>query len=321
MDTKKSEAGGTWTDPDDAPELTREWFERAELREGGRLIRPARPAASNGIQIRRVAGAIGAELAGVDLRELDEPTVTAIRRAWLDHLVVFFRDQHLTPAQLVAFARTLGEPIEYPFLKGLDGFPEITPVVKLEHEKVNFGGIWHSDTAYLERPPMGSMLLAREVPAAGGDTIFANMYLAYETLSAGMRRLLDGLAAVNSSVKADASNTREDRLRDTARADARPVYDAEHPVVRTHPETGRRALYVNRGHTVRFAGWSEAESASLLDFLFAHQTRPEFTCRFRWAPGSLALWDNRCAQHNPINDYHGHRRVMHRVTLAGDRPR
>jgi taurine dioxygenase len=234
--------------------------------------------------------------------------------------VVFFRDQNLTPAQLVAFARRLGEPIEYPFLKGLDGFPQITPVIKLEHEKVNFGGIWHSDTAYLERPPMGSMLLAREVPAAGGDTIFANMYLAYETLSAGMRRLLDGLVGVNSSAKADASNTREDRLRDTARADARPVYEAEHPVVRTHPETGRKALYVNRGHTVRFAGWTEAESAPLLDFLFAHQTRPGFTCQFRWAPGSLALWDNRCAQHNPINDYHGQRRVMHRVTLAGDKP-
>jgi taurine dioxygenase len=276
---------------------------------------------SNSLHVRPIAGAIGAEILGIDLRELDDPTVAAIRRAWLDRCVVFFRDQNLSPAQLVAFARKLGEPIEYPFLKGLDGFSEITPVVKLEQEKVNFGGIWHSDTAYLDCPPMGSMLLAREVPAAGGDTIFVNMYLAYETLSAGLRRLLDGLVAVNSSAKADASNTREDRLRDTARADARPVYEAEHPVVRTHPETGRKALYVNRGHTVRFAGWSETESAPLLDFLFAHQTRPEFTCQFRWAPGSLALWDNRCAQHNPINDYHGQRRVMHRVTLAGDRPR
>jgi taurine dioxygenase len=274
---------------------------------------------SNSLEIHPIAGEIGAEITGVDLATLDEPTAAAIRRVWLDHCVVFFRDQNLTPAQLVAFARQLGEPIEYPFLQGLDGFPQITPVIKLEHEKVNFGGIWHSDTAYLERPPMGSMLLAREVPAAGGDTIFANMYLAYDTLSAGMRRLLDRLVAVNSSAKADASNTREDRLRDTARADARPIYEAEHLVVRTHPETGRKALYVNRGHTVHFAGWSEAESAPLLNFLFTHQTRPEFTCQFRWAPGSLALWDNRCAQHNPINDYHGHRRVMHRVTLAGDR--
>jgi taurine dioxygenase len=278
-------------------------------------------AKSNSLDIRPLAGAIGAEIFGVDLRELDEPAVAAIRRAWLDHLVIFFRDQHLTPARLLAFARRIGEPIEYPFLKGLDGFPQITPVVKLEHEKINFGGIWHSDTAYLEHPPMGSMLLAREVPPHGGDTLFANMYRAYETLSPGMRRLLDGLVGVNSSAKADVTKTREDRMKDGARGDARQEYVAEHPVVRTHPETGKKALYVNRGHTLRFKGMSEEESAPLLDFLFAHQTRPEFTCRFRWQVGSLALWDNRCAQHYPLNDYHGHRRVMERVTLAGDKPR
>jgi taurine dioxygenase len=276
---------------------------------------------SNSLDIRPLAGGIGAEILSIDLRELDEPAVAAIRWAWLDHLVIFFREQRLTPAQLLAFARRIGEPIEYPFLKGLDGFPEITPVVKLEHEKVNFGGIWHSDTAYLERPPMASMLLAREVPPQGGDTLFANMYLAYETLSPGMRRLLDGLVGVNSSARADVSKTREDRMRDGAREDTPKEYAAEHPVVRTHPETGRKALYVNRGHTARFAGMSEAESTPLLQYLFAHQTRPEFTCRFRWEAGSLALWDNRCAQHYPLNDYHGYRRVMERVTLAGDRPR
>jgi taurine dioxygenase len=185
---------------------------------------------------------------------------------------------------------------------------------------VNFGGLWHTDTAYLDCPPMAAMLIAREVPPFGGDTLFASGTAAYEALSEGMRRLLDPLRAVNSSAKADVTKTREDRLKDNSRADARPVYEAEHPVVRTHPETGRRALYVNSGHTSRFAGMTEAESAPLLQFLFAHQTRPEFTCRFNWAPGSLALWDNRCVLHNPINDYHGHRRVMHRVTLAGDRP-
>ena len=140
---------------------------------------------SNPLEIRPIARAIGAEIGGVDLHELDDRAVAAIRRAWLDHCVIFFRGQHLSPAQLVAFARRLGEPIDYPFLKGLDGFPEITPVIKLEHETVNFGGIWHSDTAYLDHPPMGSMLLAREVPAYGGDTIFANMYLAYETFVRG----------------------------------------------------------------------------------------------------------------------------------------
>jgi alpha-ketoglutarate-dependent taurine dioxygenase len=276
----------------------------------------------NSLEIRPLAGAIGAEIAGVDLAgALGADTVAAIRRAWLDHLVIFFRGQRLAPGQLLALARRFGEPVEYPFLKGLDGFPEVTPVVKLEHERVNFGGLWHSDTAYLDTPPMGTMLLAREVPPYGGDTLFANMYLAYEALSPGMRRLLDGLVAVNSSAKADVTKTREDRLRDAARPDARAEYVAAHPVVRTHPETGRKALYVNGGHTVRLDGMSEAESAPLLEFLFAHLARPEFTCRFRWEEGSLAFWDNRCAQHNPINDYHGFRRVMHRITLKGDRPR
>jgi taurine dioxygenase len=186
---------------------------------------------------------------------------------------------------------------------------------------MNFGGIWHSDTAYLERPPMGSMLLAREIPPYGGDTEFANQYAAYEALSAGMRRLLDGLVAVNASAKADVSRTREDRMRTDGRSDAREAYVAEHPVVRTHPETGRKALYVNIGHTVRFTDMTEAESAPLLEFLFRHQVRAELTCRFRWEVGSLAFWDNRCTQHNPINDYHGFRRLMHRITLAGDVPR
>jgi len=276
----------------------------------------------NSLEIQPIAGAIGAEIAGVDLAgEVDDETIAAIRRAWLDHLVIFFRRQELPPARLLAFARRFGEPIEYPFVKGIEGFAEVTPVVKLEHERVNFGGLWHSDTAYLEIPPMGTMLIAREVPPYGGDTLFANMYLAYEALSAGMRQLLDGLVAVNSSAKADVTKTREDRIRDGAREDARTAYEALHPVVRTHPETGRKALYVNGGHTVRFRDMTEEESAPLLGFLFAHQTRPEFTCRFRWELGSLAFWDNRCAQHNPINDYHGFRRAMHRVTLAGDRPR
>ena len=276
---------------------------------------------SNSLEIRPVAGALGAEIGGIDLtQDLDADTIAAVRRAWLDHLVIFFRGQQLTPERFLGFARRFGQVVEYPFIKGIPGFPEITPVVKLEHERVNFGGLWHTDTAYLERPPMGTMLIAREVPPFGGDTLFANMYLAYETLSPGMRRLLDGLIAVNSSAKADVTKTREDRIRDGARKDAKPEYVAEHPVVRTHPETGRKALYVNGGHTVRFKDMTEEESAPLLQYLFVHQQRPEFTCRFRWEVGSLALWDNRCTQHNPINDYHGDRRIMHRVTLAGDKP-
>ncbi len=268
-----------------------------------------------------MSGAIGAEIHGVDLtRELSDETIADIRRAWLAHTVIFFRGQNLAPAQFIAFAQRLGQPVEYPFLKGLPGFPEITPVIKLEHETVNFGGIWHSDTTYLEQPPMGTMLLAREVPPAGGDTLFANQYLAYETLSAAMRKLLDGLVAISSSAKADVTRSREDRLKTDGRENARKEYAAEHPVVRTHPETGRKALYVNAGHTVRFKDMTEAESAPLLGFLYRHQIAPELTCRFVWDVGSIAFWDNRAAQHYPINDYHGHRRVMHRITLAGDRP-
>jgi taurine dioxygenase len=274
------------------------------------------------LAIRRLAGAIGAEISGVDLStDLADETVAAIRRAWLEHLVVCFHDQDLPPARFLAFARRFGEPIEYPFVKGLDAHPEIIPVLKLETERVNFGGIWHSDTAYLEAPPMASMLVAREVPPAGGDTLFANMYLAYETLSDGMKRMLEGLVAVNSSAAADVSRTREDRLRDSARADAKKEYTASHPVVRVHPETGRRALYVNVAHTVRFEGMTDEESAPILRYLYQHQVRPEFTCRVSWRPGSLALWDNRCAQHNAINDYQGHRRLLHRITLAGDKPK
>jgi taurine dioxygenase len=189
----------------------------------------------------------------------------------------------------------------------------------LPHETVNFGGIWHSDTAYLPSPPMATMLVAREVPPVGGDTLFANMYAAYESLAPETRDSIDALRAVNSSALADVSKTREDRIRERGATDTE-VFEAEHPVVRTHPETGRRALYVNPAHTARFVGRTEDESAPLLQELFAHATRPEHTCRFRWEVGSLALWDNRCTWHNPMNDYHGHTRILHRITLAGDVP-
>ncbi len=273
------------------------------------------------IEVSPVAGAIGAEIGGVDLAAgLTDAAVAEIRQALLAHLVVFFRDQDLTPADQLAFAERFGRPAEYPFVQGLDDFPLITPVVKLEHETVNFGGIWHSDTVYLAEPPMGTMLYARELPDYGGDTLFANQYLAYETLSAGMRALLDPLVAINTANKADAAETRADRLRDAPKDASAVQTTSEHPVVRTHPETGRKALYVNIGHTLRFKDMTERESAPILEYLFAHQVRPEFTCRFRWRPGSLAFWDNRAAQHNPINDYHGQRRVLHRITLAGDKP-
>ena len=274
------------------------------------------------LTVRPIAGAIGAEIGGLDLtRGLPDAALrAALRAAWLRHQVIVLRDQPLDPAAFLAFARTVGDPVEYPFVRGIDGFPEIIAVTKLEHETTNFGGIWHSDTTYLPRPPMATMLIAREVPPAGGDTLFASQYAAYEALSPGLRATLDGLRAVSSSAKADVSRTREDRVRSSGQSDAPAELQAEHPVVRTHPETGRRALYVNVAHTLRFAGWTEAESAPLLAFLHQHQVRPEFPCRVSWRPGTIALWDNRCTLHNPINDYHGYRRVMHRITLAGDVP-
>ncbi len=271
------------------------------------------------IGVRPIAGALGAEIQGVDIAQpLEGKVVSEIRHAFLDHLVIFLRNQKLTPQEQLAFAQRFGQPMEYPQLKGLPECPLITPVIKLEHERLNFGGVWHSDTTYLQHPPMASMLYAVEIPPYGGDTLFANQYLAYETLSEGLKQTLAGLVGINTSTKADVSKTREDRLRDTG-AELK-VLVGEHSVVRTHPETGRKALYVNVGHTTQFKGWTEQESRPLLDYLFEHQVRPEFTCRFRWEPGSLAFWDNRCTQHYPVNDYHGFRRAMHRVTLASDTP-
>lgn len=275
----------------------------------------------NGITIQKIAGAIGAEIGGVDLRrELSDETIAEIRRAWLDHVVIFFRDQEVTSAQYLAFAERFGAPVEYPFIQGLDGFPVITPVIKLEHERVNFGGMWHSDTTYLDVPPMGTFLLARELPPHGGDTLFANQYCAYEALSEGLKKTANALTGISSSAKADVSKSREDRMAQSPTERSKEVFEARHPVVRTHPESGRKALYINPGHTVRFDGWTEEESAPLLNYLHQHQVRPEFTCRFQWRSGSIALWDNRAAMHFPVNDYHGYRRIMHRITLQGDRP-
>ena len=273
------------------------------------------------LEIRPLSGAIGAEIFGVDLADAqDDDTIREIRAALLEHVVIFFRDQELSPQQLLALAERFGEPVEYPLIKGLPECPLVLPIVKEPHERTNFGGIWHSDTAYLERPALGTLLYALETPPAGGDTMFANMYLAYETLSEGMRRLLDGLQGVNVAGKPVTLKTREEMSSRRGAAPDPEAISAVHPVVRTHPETGRKALYVNFAHTLRFADMTEEESAPILDYLFAHQIKPEFTCRFRWRPGSLAFWDNRASQHYPLNDYHGHRRVMHRVTLVGDRP-
>jgi len=274
------------------------------------------------IAITKLSSALGAEIAGVDLSgKLDQPTVAALRRALLDHVVIFFRDQRLRPRQLLDLSSQFGEPAEYPFLRGLPELPLVIPVIKEPHETVNFGGVWHSDTTYLERPMMATLLYALEVPEVGGDTLFANMYLAYDRLSDGFKRMLAGLRAENRADQPAAARTRVPMIKSDGKDPGAIATAALHPVVRVHPETGRKALYVSPGHVRRFEGMSEEESAPLLEFLFAHQIKPEFTCRFCWRPGSLAFWDNRASLHYPLNDYHGQRRVMHRVTLAGDVPR
>ena len=271
------------------------------------------------IDVNPVSGALGAEIKGVDISiPLEAEVVSEIRDALLKHLVIFFQNQVITPRQQLNFAEQFGIPMEYPQLKGLPDCPLVTEVIKLEHETLNFGGVWHSDTTYLQQPPMASLLYAIEIPPYGGDTLFSNQYMAYETLSDGLKKTLSELVAVNTSSKPEVSMTREDRMREAGME--LNILSASHPAVRTHPETGNKALFVNKAHTTHFKDWTESESKSLLEFLFQHQVRTEFTCRFRWEKNSLAFWDNRCVQHNPVNDYQGFRRIMHRVTIAGDKP-
>ncbi len=273
------------------------------------------------LTIRRIAGALGAEVTGFDLRQKPSADLAAeLRAAFLEHKVIFMTGQPLEPAQFMEVARAFGKPIEYPFVKGIEGFAEIIEVKKLETERVNFGGVWHSDTTYLEVPPMGTLLLSKVLPPFGGDTMFASQVAAYEALSDTMKRLLEGLKGISSSAKADVSKTREDRLRTDGTGAPPKDYVAHHPIVRTHPETGEKALYVNVAHTVGIEGLTPAESEPLLKFLFEHQVKPEFTCRWSWPLDCIAFWDNRAVMHNPVNDYHGFRRVLQRITLEGTRP-
>lgn len=274
---------------------------------------------NHGMQIKPIAGSLGAEILGIDLHNIDDSTAKQIRQALLDHKVIFFRDQDLSPKDFLEFSAHFGKPVEYPFVKGIDGYPEVIQVMKRKNERTNFGGVWHCDTLYLDEPPMGTILHARELPPYGGDTLFANQKAAYDALSDGLKSTLSTLTGVNTSAKADASKTREDRIKDSGHKTEDLV--SYHPAVRTHPETGNKSIYVQVAHTERFDGWTAEESAPLLHYLFQHQIKPEFTCRFRWEPGSIAFWDNRTALHNPINDYHGFKRSMHRITLAGDKPK
>jgi taurine dioxygenase len=272
------------------------------------------------IEIRPLAGALGAEILGVDLSQpLPDATFGEIRQGFLDHGVIFFRDQKLTPEQHIAFAERFGPININRFFKHVPGYPQIAEVRKEPEQKSNIGGGWHTDHTYDQVPALGSILLAREVPEAGGDTMFANMSLAYDALSDGLKRTLEGLRAVHSSRHVfgkDAAYRKSD-LKERFSNPELATQDAVHPVAIRHPDTGRKTLYVNAGFTLRFDGWTVEESRPLLEMLYRHASRPEFTCRFRWREGSIAFWDNRATWHCAINDYQGSRRLMHRITVEG----
>jgi taurine dioxygenase len=273
------------------------------------------------MKVTPLSPSMGAAIEGIDLSGgISAEQATELRAIWLENQVIVIRGQTLTPAIQIEIARAFGEPDHYPFLKGLEGYPEITPVLKREDEARNFGGIWHTDTIYQPTPPMATMLYALELPPVGGDTLFANQSLAYEQLSDGLRQTLKSLKLVSRSDNKDAAETRAARIKESGVKLNSDSLSGCHPVIRTHPETGRKSLYVSPGHSGYFDGWSEAESTNLLSYLHNHQIAEEFRCRHVWQVGDLALWDNRCVLHYPVNDYHGHRRLLHRITLKGDIP-
>jgi taurine dioxygenase len=271
-----------------------------------------------GITVRQVAGALGAELLGVDLSgPLSDETIADIRDAFTRHQVIFFRDQTLTPQQQLAFGRRFGPLNIHPYVAGMDDHPEVMEIIKEPTDRINFGGGWHSDMSFLETPAIGSILYAVQVPDFGGDTLFASQAAAFEALSPGLQKTLEGLNAIHSAEREYAPTGASAQKRESMK-----ISDAEgmagrfaHPMVKVHPETGCKALYVNPAFTMNIEGWSRRESKPLLDYLFEHSRKEAFTCRFSWRPGSIAFWDNRSVWHYALNDYHGQRRHMRRVTV------
>jgi taurine dioxygenase len=279
------------------------------------------------LTVKKFAGAAGADVTGVDLaQEVSDEVLAEIRAALLDNLVICIRDQHFTPAQQLAFAKRWGEIHLHPFMQGMADYPEILAIIKKPTDKKNFGGSWHTDQMFSPAPAMATMLYALEVPSAGGDTLFTNQYLAYESLSDGMKTLAGQLrtVCVGDNFRQADGRSRKDRYADSmsdmkVKEPGNVQTTSIHPLVRTHPETGRKALYIG-GHVQRFDGMTDEESIPLIDWFMKHSTRPEFTCRVRWANGTLTIWDNRCTQHFAINDYPAETRSMHRITICGDQP-
>lgn len=275
------------------------------------------------IDVKPVSAHVGAEISGVDLtKPLDERTFGEIRHALNEHGVIFFRDQQVTLDDHIALALGFGELDIDPTagIQPIPGYPAISVVLKEPEQTRNVGGNWHSDHSFDPIPPLGSILVARDLPDYGGDTLFASMYAAYDALSDGLKKTLEGLQAVHAKTRAFQGLSKERQVSGSEHADIQAKFaarDAVHPVAPRHPESGRRLLFVNPNYTVRFDGWTEQESAPLLHYLYQHAARPEFTYRFQWREGSIAFWDNRSVWHYALNDYHGERRVMHRITVKG----
>ncbi|MBI1321256.1 MAG: taurine dioxygenase [Candidatus Hydrogenedens sp.] len=278
------------------------------------------------IEAKPITAAMGAEISGVDLsKPLSEKQAAEIKQALQTFLVLTFKDQDLTPERHVNLAKYFGSPEVHPIVQGMEGYPEIIKVIKNPGETTQFGDSWHSDNSFFESPTTATILHAQEVPPVGGDTLFSNMYLAYDHLSEGMQKLIDPLVAIHSA--SDAYNPV--KLAHKYRGEAAMKYNysdvveqqVEHPMVCTHPETGRKFLYVNRMFTVTIKGMTPKESKPLLDFLTEHALQPEFQCRIRWSDKAVTMWENRTTMHYAMNDYYQYRRIMHRITVNdGIRP-
>jgi taurine dioxygenase len=276
----------------------------------------------NTIEVSPLSPALGGIISGVDIAAgISDEQFAEIRQAFIDYSVIFLRDQQITPDQHIEFARRWGEINVNRFFQAVDSHPIIAEVRKEADQEKNIGAEWHTDHSYDEIPAMGSILYAREVPTVGGDTLFASMYAAYDALSDGLKQMLSSMNAEHSSrhVFGEVAYSDRDlddlgsRLGNTEAA----TQDAIHPVIIRHPLSGRPALYVNGDFTVKFENWTQEESQPLLDYLYAHARQNEFTCRFHWQQGSMAIWDNRATHHCALNDYHGERRLMHRITIDG----
>ncbi|PJX28234.1 taurine dioxygenase [Advenella sp. S44] len=274
------------------------------------------------MEIRKLTGTVGAEIFGIDVsKPLSSAVLTDVRQALLDHCVIFFRDQQLSMQEHIAFVQQFGEISTSPVYKTLESHPQIMPVIKEATDTGIIGDTWHTDETYQETPPLGSVLYARQVPPFGGDTLWCNLYRAYETLSDSMKTWLDDMWAIHTNEYLTGNIAARNEGRSTKLLETVGVNHVSQPVIRTHEETQRKLLFINRPFTHAFEGMTREESLPLLNYLYDHSTKPENTCRFRWQKGSIAFWDNRCTMHYAINDYPGQRREMHRITIKGVKPR